>query len=83
MVLSSSVKPGTHFLENNKIIGVFTISKLGEQRTISAVTLHVERDTMCATKIKQVFLVFWGDDVEIGHFRPQSMMLSRSKIHSM
>ena len=27
-VLSSSVKPGTHFLENNKIIGVFTMLKL-------------------------------------------------------
>ena len=27
-LLSSSVKPGTHFLENNKIIGVFTMLKL-------------------------------------------------------
>ena len=28
LVLSSAAKPGTHFLENNKIIGVFTMSKL-------------------------------------------------------
>ena len=27
-VLSSAAKPGTHFLENNKIIGVFTMLKL-------------------------------------------------------
>ena len=28
VVLSSAAKPGTHFLENNKIIGVFTMLKL-------------------------------------------------------
>ena len=28
LVLSSAAKPGTHFLENNKIIGVFTMLKL-------------------------------------------------------
>ena len=28
IVLSSAAKPGTHFLENNKIIGVFTMLKL-------------------------------------------------------
>ena len=27
-ILSSAAKPGTHFLENNKIIGVFTMLKL-------------------------------------------------------
>ena len=27
-VLSSSAKPGTHFLENNKITGVFTMFEL-------------------------------------------------------
>ena len=27
-VLSSSVKPGTHFFENNKVIRVFTMLKL-------------------------------------------------------
>ena len=26
--LSSAAKPGTHFLENNKIVGVFTMLKL-------------------------------------------------------
>ena len=28
ILLSSAAKPGTHFLENNKIIGVFTMLKL-------------------------------------------------------
>ena len=28
IILSSAAKPGTHFLENNKIIGVFTTLKL-------------------------------------------------------
>ena len=28
VILSSAAKPGTHCLENNKIIGVFTMLKL-------------------------------------------------------
>ena len=55
------LKLGSTFLENNKIIGEFTMLKtLREQRTINAVTLHVTLNVIqCAqTKTKQVLHVF-------------------------
>ena len=47
-LLSSAVKSGTHFLENNKIIEVFTMLKLcvSKEHQRSNVTCNSERDTM-------------------------------------
>ena len=82
IILSSSPKPGTHFLENNKIIGVHNVETLHEQRTISAVTLH---DMTCATKNKAGALCFATGMMSklTTSNLAQAMMLQRSKIHSI
>ena len=58
-VLSSAAKPGAHFLENNKIIGVFTMLKLcvSKERLAINVACNVERDTTYTTKVKQVYFM--------------------------
>ena len=65
-VLSSAAKPGTHLLENNKIIGVFTMLKLCVSKERNVGTCNVERDTTYATKTKPLSLFFHCDDDEIG-----------------
>ena len=75
VLLSSAVKLGTHFLENNKITAVFTMLKLcvSKEHWRSNATCNVERDATWAIKTKPVYLFFHWDDAEIGHFKPPSI----------
>ena len=73
-ILSSAVQPGTHFFENNKIIGVFTMLKLREQRTISAVTLHLMLNAIRRTQPKQSICHCFSTVMmsKLTHFKPLS-----------
>ena len=83
LLLSSAVQPGTNFLENNKIIGVFTVLKLcvNKERLASNVTCNVEHDMMYQPKqsICHCFSTVMMSKLNLR----QAMMLPRSKIHSI